>query len=165
MGIATVGHCRKGYLLLKRNLCSNQYPNKSTKMMKIAIALVVCLSVAYVFAAEEKDEYGHDKDEDKDEYGHGKNDTDTGDKDEYGHGKNDTDTGDKDEYGHGGSDSLGALVHKEVAIIVSKNPAMTSGQCTQRCDDLFGMFDDGNEMSTDSHCMHDCQCDIDKNCS
>merc|ERR1711992_223441 len=131
MGIATVGHCRKGYLLLKRNLCSNQYPNKSTKMMKIAIALAVCLSVAYVFAAEEKDEYGHDKDEDKDE---------------YGHGKNDTDTGDKDEYGHGGSDSLGALVHKEVAIIVSKNPAMTSAQCTQRCDDLFGMFDDGNEM-------------------
>merc|ERR1712241_1031641 len=103
-GIATVGHCR------------------STKMMKIAIALAVCLSVAYVFAAEEKDEYGHDKDDDK------------------------------DEYGHGGSDSLGALVHKEVAIIVSKNPAMTSAQCTQRCDDLFGMFDDGNEMSTDSHC-------------
>merc|ERR1712241_1357705 len=131
-GIATVGHC------------------KSVKMMKIAIALAVCLSVAYVFAAEEKDEYGHDKDEDKDE---------------YGHGKNDTDTGDKDEYGHGGSDSLGALVHKEVAIIVSKNPAMTSAQCTQRCDDLFGMFDDGNEKSTDSHCMHDCQCDIDKNCS
>merc|ERR1712241_1368141 len=137
----------KGYLLFIQR---NQYPNKSVKMMKIAIALAVCLSVAYVFAAEEKDEYGHDKD---------------GDKDEYGHGKNDTDTGDKDEYGHGGSDSLGALVHKEVAIIVSKNPAMTSAQCTQRCDDLFGMFDDGNEMSTDSHCMHDCQCDIDKNCS
>merc|ERR1711992_116493 len=150
MGIATVGHCRKGYLLIQRNQYPNQHPNKSVKMMKIATALAVCLSVAYVFAAEEKDEYGHDKDEDKDE---------------YGHGKNDTDTGDKDEYGHGGSDSLGALVHKEVAIIVSKNPAMTSAQCTQRCDDLFGMFDDGNEMSTDSHCMHDCQCDIDKNYS
>merc|ERR1711936_567798 len=63
---------------------------------------------------------------------------------------------------HGGHDPLAALVHNEVVELVKANAGLTSAECTSKCDALFGLLESHDEQSTDDHCKHACECDIDQ---
>merc|ERR1712039_794299 len=62
---------------------------------------------------------------------------------------------------HGGHAPLAALVHNEVVELVKANAGLTSAECTSKCDALFGLLESHDEQSTDDHCKHACECDID----
>merc|ERR1712012_522897 len=67
-----------------------------------------------------------------------------------------------DHMGH--HDPLIELVHNEVVELVKANSGLTSAECTSKCDALFGLLEAHDEQSTDDHCKHACECDIDHNC-
>merc|ERR1712241_620257 len=62
---------------------------------------------------------------------------------------------------HGHHDPLIELVHNEVVELVKANSGLTSAECTSKCDALFGLLEAHDEQSTDDHCKHACECDID----
>merc|ERR1712110_169807 len=74
------------------------------------------------------------------------------------------DTNNQHNQHHGHHDPLIELVHNEVVELVKANAGLTSAECTSKCDALFGLLESHDEQSTDDHCKHACECDIDRNC-
>merc|ERR1712154_151907 len=54
------------------------------------------------------------------------------------------------------SSDLSDMINKEVALILNNEPNLTSEQCAQRCDDVFGMILDTDEDRTDRKCLNVC---------
>merc|ERR1711872_1070898 len=68
------------------------------------------------------------------------------------------------DHGHHMGDPFMHIVHTEVQAIIAANSGISSAECEIKCDAVFNMMDTNDDSSTDDHCKHACQCDIDKNC-
>merc|ERR1712141_536069 len=73
--------------------------------------------------------------------------------------------GNHGDHGQHGGDPFMHIVHTEVQAIIAANSGISSAECEIKCDAVFNMMDQNDETSTDDHCKHACQCDIDHNCS